>query len=135
MGPGIPGSSPLHGSSTTQPADGDRTPRAQTRVLHAESAPHALFPFSASGIGLFSRRAESRWPRGPRVLRKPELPATSSARRGGGEPSKLPRRRAERIPEEKPLCKKPKPSAPPPSCDLPSSCLGTALLSSHLRPS
>lgn len=82
----------------------DRTPGAQTRVQHAGSAPHALFPFSASGIGLFSRRAESQWPGGPRVLRKPELPATSSARRGGGEPSKLPRRRAERIPEEKPLC-------------------------------
>lgn len=36
----------------------DRTPRAQTRVLHAVSAPHALFPFSASGIGPFSRRAD-----------------------------------------------------------------------------
>lgn len=71
---------------------------------------------------------------GLEACRKPELPATDSARRGGGEPSKQPRRQAVRIPEEKPLWKKPKTSAPPPSIRLPSSCLCSTLLGSHLRP-
>lgn len=136
VGPGTPGSSRLHRSSFTQPAAGllreDRAPRAQTR---ARAARRVRFSLSQqAGKACSPGQLKAAGLEAPGSGRKPELPATGPAKRGGGEPSKLPRRPAVRIPEEKPLWQKPKASAPPPSFDLASSCLGTALLSPHLRP-
>lgn len=71
-----------------------RGPR-RTRFSLSQQAGKACSPREQKAGGLEA----------PGACRKPELPATSSARRGGGEPSKPPRRRAVRIPEEKPLWK------------------------------
>lgn len=127
-------------SPRLRPAPRDELPRAPALLGEARLPSRAPSPrrtrFSPSqqaGKPCSPRRLRAGGPQAPGAWRKPELPATSSKRRGGGRPSKLPRRPAVRIPEEKPLCTKPKASAPPPFLGLSSSCLRTALLCSHLR--
>lgn len=57
---------------------------APRRALHAGPAPHALFPFSASGKGLFSRAAESRRPGGTRGLQETRAPCDRLYQKGRG---------------------------------------------------